>query len=318
MRAWTQIWLEHKAAGATLKHATLSSYRALLEQHVLPSLGQLRLDQITVAHVQQLCDDLLRSGRLSTAREGAPLGATSVRRVLQALGAALKHAVRTQILIRNVAELVQLPSAARVKRKVIDAEEAIMLIKAAQGTRLELVITIAVATGMRRGEILGLCWSDIDFGEKTARVRRQIVRGAQIDRPKSYAALRTVPLPLFVLDALRQHKADQNEVRLVMGNDFNSSGYVFIDEMGAPWNPDSISSLYRRITIGTGLSGLRFHDLRHSAGSILIAAGISIPVVSEILGHADPAVTMRVYAHALKNSQSAAADVMDKEVGGRQ
>ena len=314
LEAWVERWLEHKRVGTKpVKASAIRSYEKLLKQHVVPALGRKGLAAITIADVQALCDSLAASGRLTASRRGEPLSPRTVRAIMQSLGAYLKHAMRTQLLSRNVVALVELPRMRTKKMVALDVSQARRLVTAAKGTRLLVPIVVAVATGLRRGELFGLKWSDIDFEKRQLTVRRQIGRGGVIDETtKSEAGARDIALPMHVIDALRTHCAAQLEGRLAIGTDYVDRGFVFANQFGMPWNPDGISTLYSRIVRDAGVPKVRFHDLRHSAASIMIAEGVPITVVADVLGHADKSVTMRIYAHALPNGKAAAAETMER------
>ncbi len=307
---WAERWLRDKAARG-IRSRTVDSYTLLLSQHVVPSLGGLRLDRITPEAVQKLVDDLARSGRISTGRKGEALSGTTVRRIHQALRASLKAAVRMRLLGRNPASDVELPKSNPKPARALDMGEAMALVDQAQGTRLELPVLIAACSGLRRGEILGLQWRDFDEHGRTLRVDRQVGRGRVLGPPKSESGIRDVPIPQPLVDAFVAHRARVLGAEASRPRDAYDERFVFSEADGRPWDPETISTVWRGIVRRAKIGHVRLHDLRHSTGSILIAEGVPIPVVSEILGHASPAITMRVYAHALRGGADHARKKMD-------
>lgn len=307
---WAERWLRDKAVRG-IRTRTVESYTLLLSQHVVPSLGGLRLDRITPEAVQKLVDDLARCGRKSTGRVGEALSGTTVRRVHQALRASLKAAMRMRLLGRNPATDIELPKSEPKPARALDMEQAIALVDQAAGTRLELPVLVAACTGLRRGEILGLQWRDFDEEGRTLHVDRQVGRGRVLGPPKSASGVRDVPIPQPLVDAFVAHRAR------VLGGDVpapaqaaHDERFIFAEPDARPWDPESISTVWRGIVRRANIGHVRLHDLRHSAGSILLAEGVPIPVVAEILGHGSPVTTMRVYAHALRGGADGARDKM--------
>lgn len=200
--------------------------------------------------------------------------------------------------------------------RTLDADEAQRLLRAAVGTRLYEVVLLGLATGMRRGEILGLQWKDIDFDRKRVMVRRSLQPDGTLSEPKTARSRRDIGLAKTAIDALRQHKARQNELRLTLGEAYTDRGFVFADATGRAWVPDGISTLYRSIVKRAGFQNFRFHDMRHTAASLMLARGVPITTVAAILGHANTSTTLSLYAHAIKGSEQAGADAMDDILKG--
>lgn len=312
---WTAKWLARKTVGRrSVKPRTIESYESLLRLHVLPRLGHLPIAKLTRPAVQRLADDLLREGRLSKGREGGALSAQTVRRVVQAMRASLDAAVRADLIHRNVAAGVEIPEAAPSPARAVPMDDVLRLVGAAAGTRLELPILVAATSGLRRGEIFGLAWEHVDFEERIILVRRQLGRKRVLGAPKSRAGIRDVPIPAFVSDRISQHRLTRERLCLQLDIARVETEFVFCEADGTAWEPDGISTLWRRIVRDAGVGPLRFHDLRHSAGSMMIASGVPVPVVSEILGHSNPATTMRIYAHALRGGREHAAAAMHERL----
>jgi integrase len=232
------------------------------------------------------------------------------------LFSALKQAVRWRLVPTNVAEAVEPPRIRRTEMRTLDAAEVRRLLSAAQGSRLYEVILIAVTTGMRRGEILGLRWADVDFDRSRITVSSALQLDGSLAEPKTPRSRRDVGMPTTLRDVLRTHKARQNEDKLALGAGYVDRGLVFANESGGSWKADGISTLYRGIVKRAGLGTLRFHDLRHTAASLMLEEGLPITTVAAILGHANTSTTLSVYAHAIKGSEQGAAVLMEGIVQG--
>jgi integrase len=201
------------------------------------------------------------------------------------------------------------------KMRTLDRAEALKLIAASVGTRLHVPILVAVSVGLRRGEALGLKWTDISFPKGTLTVARSLQPDLTVVAPKTAAGRRTIHMPADLADALRRHKA-QSERRLATGEAYKDQGLVFSDIAGGPWKPASIATLFRSIAKRAGLGHLRYHDLRHTCASLLIDAGFPITAVAQIMGHASAAVTASIYAHAIPKTSEDAAVAMDRILKG--
>jgi integrase len=304
---YLERWLGH--VSTRLRPRSLASYRQLAELHVIPYLGQQKLSELRPMHVQDLYQKLLARGRRT--KNGGELSANSVLHVHRVLFSALKQAVRWRLVPTNVAEAVEPPRIRRTEMRTLDAAEVRRLLGAAEKSRLYEVILIAVTTGMRRGEILGLRWADVDFDRSRITVSSALQLDGSLAEPKTPRSRRDVGMPTTLRDVLRTHKARQNEDKLALGAGYVDQGLVFANESGGSWKADGISTLYRGIVKRAGLGTLRFHDLRHTAASLMLQEGLPITTVAAILGHANTSTTLSVYGHAIKGSEQGAAVLME-------
>ena len=304
---WIDKWIAHKAAQKR-KRRTLKSYADLLRLHVTPRIGNLKLSDLTTLRLQRLFDELQATGRLTKTRLGESLSPATVRRVHQALSAAMTFAVKMGLLPQNCAEHVELPRTERRRHRVLSQTEAEALLSAARGTYLFLFILIGFCIGLRRGEIFGLRWSDIDWNTGILTVDRQIADGGFVEPPKNESSHRTIQMPGVLIRELKILDSEQKCTKALLGAEYVDQGYIFATELGDALSPGGMYTLYRAIFSRAGVIYMRPHDLRHSAASLLIASGVPIPEVAEILGHASSAVTMAIYAHAVSKTSSRAAD----------
>jgi integrase len=299
-------WWAAEVLSGSVKDSTADDYRWILEHYVIPHVGRTRLAKLTPQHVQSMLRALERQGLAVRTRRYA-------RAVLRS---ALGQAERWDLVSRNAAALVDLP---RMSSKIDDAltlDEAKALLDAAHGDRLEAIVTVALAVGLRKGEALALRWEDIDLDEATLSVtgtlKRRTGLGLVRDTPKTERGRRTIPLPKVCVDALRTHKSRQSAERLAAGPTWADDGYVFTTPIGTPIDPRNLTRLYHALTERAGLGRGRFHALRHSAATIAHALGVPLEVISKTLGHAGYAITADIYAHVGAKVERDAADAMDR------
>lgn len=292
----------------SLKLATWDSYRDVLEGHVVSRLGALRSDKLTAKHVADLRDELLVNGGRD--RRGPGLSERTVRYTLAVLSQLLGDAVKRGILTRNVAEHVDKP---RVPKKEMDwwtVDEARRFLNHTAEDRLSALWTLALTSGMRRGELLGLHWSDIDFDAGRLAVRRALVAtGYQVrySEPKTTASKRVVSIDPGTVAALKEHRRHQLEERMALGVGYLDEDVVFATISGEVLHPDYVSKRFNRLVKQAGVRRIRFHDTRHTAATLMLEQGVPLKIVTERLGHSSTAITSNLYQHASESMQEDAA-----------
>ena len=305
LKQYMEYWLEH-VHKPTLKLSTYAAVRVLMKNHILPELGHIQLQKLTIQHVQVLYSKL----------QEKKLSASRIRFIHTTLHKALDHAVRTGLLSKNVSDSVSVPRIVKREMQVLTAEQAQHLIAAAQGSRVEALLVLALTTGMRRGELLGLKWQDITLDEKkgSLQVQRSMMRvsghGMLTSEPKTASSKRNITLSPYLVDVLKQHRVRQLEMRLHAGAKWSEHDLVFCNVYGNFLRPDRVYTLFHKALTQAGLPHMRFHDLRHSAATILLGMGIQAKVVQELLGHSDIKTTLGVYAHVLPGMQENAMERM--------
>jgi integrase len=296
------MWLE-TSVRPRVRPLTYAGYKVNVEKHLIPTLGKVRLDQLTPLHVQQMMNERLLHG----------LSTKSVAYIQQVLRTALGLAVRWDMVSRNVARLVDRP---RIERKAINPltpDEARRFLAAVRGHRLDALFSVALALGLRQGEALGLRWEDIDFSAGTLRVSYQLQRiegKLTLVPPKTEKSRRTLVLPSMIVERLREHEKRQTAERLWSGSKWNDSGLVFANRNGDPTQARHVIEQFHEALRSAGLRHIRFHDLRHSCATLLLVQGVSPRVVMEVLGHSEIALTMNVYSHVVPELQREAAERM--------
>jgi integrase len=299
-------WMPHITT--RVRPRTALRYRQLLDLHVIPKIGAVKMAKLRPAHVQAVIDAMLAAGR-------AP---RTVAQGYRTLHAALKQAVRWQLIAVNPADAISPPRAGRPTLHVPDTDTVARLLVAAQGTRLYLPLALAATTGMRRGEVLGLTWSGVDLDAGLARVKTSL---QQVDgelvfvAPKTDRARRTIALPPATVALLRSHRKEQARRRLLLGAAWADLDLVLEDGDGRPISPDAVSRAFYRLARKIGRPGLRFHDLRHAYATTLLIAGVHPKIASEALGHSSVGFTMDVYSHVLPTMQEVAGQAIEAALG---
>jgi integrase len=305
-------WLAESAA-PRLAGRSLERTRCIVERHLTPELGGYRLSELRPLHIQSYLTQARTSGRKSG--HGGLAGATLLKH-FEVLHSALGQAVKWELIPRNPASAVDRPRVGTRPGQAIralSAEEVAELLAAAAGTRLYTPILVAVTTGLRRGELLALHWADLDLDKGTLSVNcalEETGAGISFKAPKTAQSRRTMPLPATTVQALRDHHRAQAELKLRAGPAYGDQDLVFATPLGAPWIPSNFGRTFRTFKTRHGYS-FRFHDLRHTHASLLLALGVHVKVVQERLGHASVTMTMDTYSHLLPGVQEAAIDAFE-------
>jgi integrase len=293
-------WLED-VAKRKLRPRTFENYEMVVRVHLVPGLGRKRLDRLNPTDVRRFLH--------GKADEG--LAASTVKKLHVVLGSALQAAVRDGLVARNVARLVQVSVPDGLPHKPWDLAEGQRFLQAVKGERLEALWSVALALGLRRGEIAGLRWEDVDLDAGTLRVEQTLQRTkaclAYVP-PKTRRSRRTVPLPNACVDALKAHRERQDKERADLGKAWTDTGLVFTTSVGTAIEPRNISRSFEQLCHRAKLRRIRLHDLRHTCATLLLVQGVSARVVMEILGHSQIAVTMNTYTHVVPELQRDAVD----------
>jgi integrase len=311
---YLEKWLEDDARiGVALK--TYERYSDIVRRHIIPALGQIPLDRLKPLHVQSYYSQALATGRLDG--KGG-LSSRTVLHIHRLLHEALKQAVRWQLLVSNPCDLVEPPRPETKQMQVLDERQTLQLLDALRGNPLYTPILVSVTTGLRRGELLALRWTDVDLVSAKLHVQQAMVesrdRTITFKSPKTPRSRRVVTLPQHTNKALKRHKKDQNQIRLALGESYHDNGLVFATPTGDPLSPDSFSQSFRTVTKRCGLP-IRLQDLRHTHATQLLRQGIHPKVVSERLGHSSVAITLDIYSHVVRGMDEAAAESIDRAYG---
>lgn len=296
---YLDYWLEH-VVKPERRRTTYSGYETMVRVHIVPALGRRKLDELGPADVRQFLATLRAKDTDGYGGGPRKLSPRMVQFAHAVLRNALSNAVREELVSRNVAKLVKMSNPEYDIGAGLDPIAARAFLRKIADDRLYALYLCAVVLGMRRSELLGLTWDavDLDGGRLVVRQALTWVHGrAEIQPPKSRASRRVIPLPALVVDALRVHRKQQDAERDDAGEGWEDSGFVFVTRHGRPMSPYTLTKYWHDVRAAAGLGTLRFHDLRHTAVSLLLALGVPPHVVREIAGHSDIKVTMMVYAH---------------------
>ena len=303
-------WLE--IAKGRLAVATYSSYAAMINKPVGPYFRQrnLTLRELEARHLQMFYSEMLRKVKPNT-----------VIHYHAIIHSALKYAVKTDMLVQNVADKVDRPKENSFQPVFLSAEEMQKMFEVLRGTKLELPVLVAAFYGFRRGEVLGLKWDAIDFERGTISVIRTVTtitldgKQTEIEQQsaKTKSSLRTLPLIGSFREYFLQVKEAQELNKQVCGNCYNHEydGFVFVDELGERMRANYLTSAFPKFLEDHGLRRMRFHDLRHSCASLLLANGVPLKHIQEWLGHSDFTTTANIYAHLDYKSKITSAQAME-------
>lgn len=303
-------WLSDSVRDS-VRPQTLESYAYLVRIHIRPALGRIKLKTLSPAHVQRFYRAKLDQG----------LSGRTVQYIHVVLHRGLKQAMRWGMVPRNVCDAVDPPRPARKEIRPLTADQARALLTAACGDRLEALYVLAITTGLRQGELLGLRWEDVDLDRAILQVRQTLVSSSQDGRlsfsaPKTAKGRRSVTLTAAAVKALRGHRARQKHEWASTTRAWTDMGLVFPSCVGTPLNPKNVlRRSFRPLLKQAGLPTIRFHDLRHTCATLLLARNVNPKIVQEMLGHANISITLDTYSHLLPGMQAPAVDAMQDVLG---
>lgn len=307
-------WIRDKERDGT-RPKTLEGYAYHVDRILIPALGRIRLAELHPGHVEEC---IRRWRERAEEQYGRPVKATTQERIRATLRSALTDARRQGLVSYNAAADARLPKVTRSRVKPWEPEQLGQFLDFTNGTRLHPLWTLAALTGLRRGELLGLRWSDYDAARRRLVVRQQLVTvGGRLvfSPPKSAAGEdRIVDLDETTAGALALHRLAQDGEREQWADAYEDHDLIFCQENGRPYDPTRITAEFRQAVEESGLPRIRLHDLRHGAASLHLAAGTSIEIVSKLLGHSTTAITADTYSHLLEGTRRAAVEAAAKLV----
>ena len=307
---WLEVWFNDYAM-LKVRPSSHQTYRGYLDHHIKPYIGNIPLTKLSSLDLQRLYKKLLSDGRvdrIESKKQPKGLSAKTVRNIHQLISSALKLAVEQKLIARNPAEGCALPKVERKEMQTLPVEQLTSFLREAKDSGVFALYYIDLTTGLRRGELLGLKWSDIDLEKGDLRVQRQIGRidGKIIEMPlKTKNAYRTLPLSADAISVLKMQKCK-------VGN----SEWVFPSPTGGPMSPDSVLHMLHRVLKRAGLPKVRFHDLRHTFATLALQNGVDIKTVSGMLGHFSAGFTLDTYAHVTTSAKREAAKTMGNILSG--
>jgi integrase len=306
---WLDTWLEQYKK-PSVRPATYNSYATIIRFHLRPSLGHIPLKDLRPDQVQRFYNDKREAG----------LSPRTVRYLHTIIHAALKQALKNQLLTRNVSEATTRPGGKTRKMRPLSLDELHQFLASVKDDPLFGAMFLEFGTGVRRGEILGLRWGDLDLDDGVFHVRQTLIRIRNHDaiegdrktrlifqEPKTEPSRRTLPIPEEVIEALKRHKAQQAQERLLMGEVYEDHGLVFCQTNGRPIDPRNFTRHFERLLAQAGLPKIRFHDGRHTFATLMLELGESPKTVQTMLGHTKIATTLDIYSHVSLDLEKKAA-----------
>lgn len=342
LAAYLAYWLT-AVAPRRYKPSTMGSYEPISRVYIVPALGRKALNRLSPADVRGFLADFTASclcclrgvdaNRAKEKRACCAVGmccqrrpsARTIQYAHAVLRSALQHAVREELIARNVARIVETPTVPHKEVRPLDRAEARLLLKAARAHRLHALWHLLISTGLRRGEVLGLTWEDIDLTGRQLRVRRNLqrVKGRLIfGTPKTARSVRTIALPESCIVRLAQHKERQKQERAEAGDDWRPLDHqphelAFTTLTGTALDPRNLNRSLTALCQQANVRRVRVHDLRHTCASLLLEQGVAVRTIMETLGHSTITMTLDTYGHVMETTLREAASRMDDALGDR-
>ena len=307
---WMEVWFEHYAK-VKVRPSSHQTYRGYIDNHIKPNIGKIPLEKLTSLELQKFYKKLLTSGRvdrIESKKQSKGLSPKTVRNIHQIIASAVKLAKEQKIIASDPTEGCALPKLEHREMKTLPVEQLQSFLREAKDSGVFELYYLELATGLRRGELLGLKWEDIDLERGDLQVKRQIARidGEVVEAPlKTKNAYRTLPLAEDTIGVL---KAQKKKV--------GSCPWVFPSPTGGPMSPDSVLHMLHRALKRAGLPRVRFHDLRHTFATLALQNGVDVKTVSGMLGHYSAGFTLDTYAHVTTSAQRQAAEAMEHVLSG--
>jgi integrase len=299
-------WLADSAKGS-VRRSTYESYRRQLGRYVIPAIGQIKLTKLTHMHVQGLYRQMQDRG----------LSGRTVQYTHAVLQRALKQAVRWSMIPRNVCEAVEVPQVRREEIQPLNAEQARSLLRTARGERLEAFYVLAVHTGMRPGELLGLRWEDVTFCDASGTLQlNRALSGGEFATPKTKGSRRRIKLSIGSAKALKAHRKRQREEMMQRPRLWQDHGLVFPSSVGTPLSHRNVVRSFKALLRRAGLpASVRLYDLRHTCATLLLSRNVHPKYVQELLGHASISQTLDTYSHIIEGMDGGVTDAIDEALG---
>ena len=296
-------WLE--TIQPVLRATTIHQYQIIAAKHIIPRIGKVKLKDLRLDGIEKYYAELIQDG----------VGIRTIRVVHNILHKSLEKAVRYGMIMRNPSHGADQPRYKTGEMQVLDENQAAEFLIVARDSPYRALYHLALTTGMRQGELFGLKWTDLQWHSGNLHIQRQVQnipgKGSSFVEPKTRAGKRTIKLGEGTLQVLREHREQQCLRREIAGCRWKENDLIFPSSVGTPGDPSNLRVDFLKVLANAGLPQMRFHDLRHTAASLLLNHNVPVIVVSKMLGHSKPSITLDVYGHLYHESQHEAARVMD-------
>ncbi|WMJ84220.1 site-specific integrase [Oscillospiraceae bacterium LTW-04] len=290
-----------------LAPSTVRGYKVNFDKHTIPYIGHILVQKLTGIEIQHMYTQLSQIG----------LSPRSVRYVHTTLREVLQYAYKTRLISLNPADFVSAPKQGKYKAEVYNTDEVAKLLSCAKGTDMEIPLMVDLETGLRRGELLALKWSDINWDEQTITIYRNLVciNGEhKFGSPKTKSGNRKLLLSESLIEKLRQHRVRQNKIRLQLGSTYKNNDLICCRDDGSPYHTGSFSHKFANFLKKHGLKHIRLHDIRHTNATMMLENGIPAKIASERLGHSGIAITLDTYSHVSPKMQKDAVEKLSGEI----
>ena len=307
--SWLEVWMENYAK-IKLRPSTFKTSQGFLKNHIKPQIGSIPLADLTSLDLQRFYKHLLDGGRvdrIEAKKKPKGLAPKTVRNIHQMIGSAYNLAMEQKLVSKNPTQGCALPKVEHKEMKTLTADQLSAFFQEARDSGVYELYYLDLATGLRRGELLGLKWTDVDLDRGVLKIQRAISRqnGKVVEAPlKTKNAYRTLPLSADAISVLKMQKCK-----------VNSSEWVFPSPTGGPMSPDSVLHMLQRVLKRAGLPRIRFHDLRHTFATLALENGMDVKTLSAMLGHVSAVTTLDIYTHITGDMQRAAAASIDRSIG---
>lgn len=302
---WLDIWLNDYKKNS-VSPSTYVSYQNAIENHIKPALGKIKLRELRPEQIQRFLNTQQKSGNAKTDHEG--LASWTVLKLKNVINGSLKQALRGGLILRNPTEAIVPPKLQQKDIRVLSVEEQEQFMQALEGHRLEAFFKLALATGMRRGELIALTWDNVDFKNRTINILHSASRQLNhetgkteivLTDPKTQTSRRQIPMLESVVPILKEHYEKQQIEKKFFGKGYNPNNLVFCSNVGTFLEPRRINSHFYKLIEKAGIEPINFHALRHTFATRAMENGIHPKIVQSLLGHANSNLTMDVYTHVL-------------------
>lgn len=315
---WLTVWLNEYKKNK-IRPSTWALYEMMSRVHILPFLGKIPLQRLQTSDIQRLYNAKAENGKVDGS---GGLSSRAIHAIHQVVNGALAQALKENRVVRNVADAVDLPKLAYSETQILNLEQVNQLLETAKESFDYVALLLEAGTAMRRGELLGLRWADVELDTGTIHVRQSLSRVTKPDGdkktrlvfqpPKTKKGQRIISVPVSILKELRTHKARQNQEKLALGKKYNDLGLVFAGPEGNPLDPRAFTKRYEKLLAKAGLPKVSFHSLRHSVAVALANNGISPKELQNLLGHEKFGTTMDIYGdHFVAGQRERVANTLD-------
>lgn len=307
LKDYLEYWIKQRKPN--LSPTTIYGYKTIINKHIVPELGNVQLKDLNPLMITEYYNNKLET-----------LSGRTVLHHHRLLRKALQDAKGWQLIKLNPADHVETPKAKKYKANVLNLDEIKELLKALEGHWLEVPICLMLFLGLRRGELLALKWSDVDYDNKTISITRNLVRAGDsgneliLKDPKTEESIRTIPISDNILNLLKKQNLRQKENKLKLGAYYKDSDFIFTTENGELINPASFSARFAEFIKDNNLKNIRVHDLRHTNATLMLKSKIPAKIASQRLGHSNTSTTLDLYSHVLKDMEKETSDKIDNMI----